>query len=733
MRKLAILAGFFAAGVVLDCYFLPEIYQLPLALTIFAAAGILFLANKRRHIFLLTIGLGVGIFYAWAYGEIIREPAMEHAGRLYPGVSMEVCDWPESTAYGAKVTVRIGDLGKAVYYGEESILSAAPGDVLTDDVYLSDASAIDGKEVTTFSSRGIWLLAYSRGEAELMPGGMSLRHLPLYLKRSFQEQIQRLFDEESAAMMLALLTGDRSQMPEDITADLEESGLYHVTAVSGLHCTILLGAVVFIAGKQRRRVACIAMPVLLLYMLMVGCTPSVVRAVIMSGCLLAAPIFRRDGDPPTALAFALLLILLQNPFAVTSISLQLSFAAVAGILLITPRLWTKKGGKVFRFVAGSFAATAGALVFTIPLSAYYFNFFVLVAPLSNLLCLWAVTYEFGLGLAAVIVSYILFPVGQILAFASAGFGWYVLRMAHLMASVPYHALYFDNGYLKYWLAFAYAAFGICAAARSGRRRYLLCAGLCAGTLILTVQLSCRQMSAGKVDIFALDVGQGQSVLMVSDGQTALIDCGSANSFLDPGGIAADRILTVGERELDYLILTHYDSDHINGVEKLLSRVEVGTIFLPDLEGADSVEDLASAHGIPVEYVLEKNSYGLGQAELTVYPPVGDGDGNEAGLTAVCTCENFDFVVTGDMDMATERKLIASADLPDAEVMMVGHHGSKNSTSTDLLEALSPEAAIISVGDNSYGHPAYEALRRLVIEGTAVYRSDMQGTIHISVN
>ena len=169
------------------------------------------------------------------------------------------------------------------------------------------------------------------------------------------------------------------------------------------------------------------------------------------------------------------------------------------------------------------------------------------------------------------------------------------------------------------------------------------------------------------------------------------------------------------------------------MEKLLSRVEVGTILLPDLEGADSVEDLASAHGIPVEYVLEKNTYGLGQAELTVYPPVGDGDGNEAGLTAVCTCENFDFVVTGDMDMATERKLIASADLPDAEVMMVGHHGSKNSTSTDLLEALSPEAAIISVGDNSYGHPAYEALRRLVIEGTAVYRSDMQGTIHISVN
>ena len=159
------------------------------------------------------------------------------------------------------------------------------------------------------------------------------------------------------------------------------------------------------------------------------------------------------------------------------------------------------------------------------------------------------------------------------------------------------------------------------------------------------------------------------------------------------------------------------------------------MLVPEMESAygEELRELAQIHGVQVERISEERSYALGEAELTVYPPVGSGSSNEEGLTALCSCGEFDFLATGDMDSATERKLIESVSLPDVEVLLAGHHGSRHSTSTELLQAVMPEAAVISAGENSYGHPAEEALRRLVLEDVEVYRTDLQGTIHISVN
>ena len=739
MRKLATFGFSFAAGVFAVQYLLPGRYVLAAGLGALALGiAAFFLPRSRRtRALLILLGVGIGLVYSWSYAKVIQEPYLQLTELPRRNLSMEVCSWPEPSTFGAKVTVWLGPFGKAVYYGDKDLLSLSPGDVVTDDVYLTDASNIRGSETTAFTSREIWLLAYSRGEAAVEPGRGSVRYLPLYLKKSFQDQIDLLFTGDSRAMMRALLTGDRGDMPKHVSSDLEESGLYHVTAVSGMHCTILLALVAALTGKHRRRLkAAVGMSVLVLYMLMVGCTPSVVRAVVMNACLLSAPLFRRDGDPPTSLATALLLILLQNPFACASISLQLSFSAAAGIVWLTPKVWPKgEHGGVAQFIAGSFAVTAGALVFTIPLSAYYFDFFVVVAPLSNLLCLEAVSGQFLSGLIAVLVSYIWLPLGQVLSFASAGIGWYVLGVARQLSSIPYHALYFCNGYLKYWLAYAYAAFGICAVSGAPRRRYLVAAAGCVLTLILTVHLAEKQMTGGKLDLFVLDVGQGQGVLMASQGRTALVDCGSGNTFRDAGGTAADYLNTIGERKLDYLVLSHYDTDHTNGVESLLARVEVGTMLVPEMESAygEELRELAQIHGVQVERISEERSYALGEAELTVYPPVGSGSSNEEGLTALCSCGEFDFLATGDMDSATERKLIESVSLPDVEVLLAGHHGSRHSTSTELLQAVMPEAAVISAGENSYGHPAEEALRRLVLEDVEVYRTDLQGTIHISVN
>ena len=119
--------------------------------------------------------------------------------------------------------------------------------------------------------------------------------------------------------------------------------------------------------------------------------------------------------------------------------------------------------------------------------------------------------------------------------------------------------------------------------------------------------------------------------------------------------------------------------------------------------------------------------------MTIYPPVSDREDNERGLTVLASAGDTDLMINGDMDSATERGLLETYDLPDIEILVVGHHGSKYSTSEDLLEAVAPELAVISVGSNSYGHPTDETLRRLVKAGCAVCRTDKQGSIHLILN
>ena len=142
---------------------------------------------------------------------------------------------------------------------------------------------------------------------------------------------------------------------------------------------------------------------------------------------------------------------------------------------------------------------------------------------------------------------------------------------------------------------------------------------------------------------------------------------------------------------------------------------------------------ARAHGVALDYVTELRTYPLGEAVVTVYPPVGEAGDNQLGLTYLCTAGDYDLLVTGDMDAATEQRLMEAYRLPDIEALAVGHHGAGSSTSSELLAKVRPETALISVGTNAYGHPNNQTLRRLLLSGAEIYRTDLQGNIHITVN
>lgn len=748
MRVLATFSGSFAAGIFLVQYCLPVSWTLPASLLclLLSWLALLLPEQMRRRSVLIGAGLAVALGWNWLYIRQVQQPmlALENTQQA---AEMTLCGYATQTNYGAKVPVKLSGFthGKVLYYGDSSLLELEPGQTVQDLVQFKSAAHIKDEDITTFTSKGIYLLAYQRGNPSYGVGTSDqIRWLPAHMSRKMQTQIQELFKGDVAAFLTAILTGDKHLLSEKVSISLSEAGLFHILAVSGMHCGFLLAMVTLLVGKHRRRLlALCTIPLLLFYAALTGGSPSVLRACLMLTLFVIAPLVNRDSDGWTSLLFALFLILLKNPFAAASVSLQLSFGAMSGILFVTPRLYSmlsssKKHRKLFYLTVTGFSTTIGAMFFTTPLCALYFSTLSLISPVSNLLCLWAASLVFTLGLFVVMVSFFCMPLAMFIGIVPSLLAQYILKTADLLSAIPYHAVYFSNSYLKLWLGFVYLLFA--AAFFLGpkqRRKYVLAASISVGTLLLTISLGSRRYQAD-LDAFVLDIGQGQCVLLASHGDFALLDCGSAQMWKNPGKAAADQLCSMGCTKLDYLLLTHYDTDHVSGVSGLMARLPVETLLIPATEDdaglREQILDIAAAHMTTVQEVTSLEQHSLGRATLTIYPPLGTSGDNERGLSCLASVGEQDLLVTGDMGSSTERILLDTYSLPDIEALVAGHHGSKSSTSSELLEQLSPEIVCISAGKgNRYHHPADETLLRLAQYGCFIYRTDLHGTIHLTFN
>ena len=755
MRVLATIGFSFAAGIFLTL--LPwDGWQL-YAAGVLALVSLLWALLGRRSAYfrrslLILLPLTVSLLYFTAYRALVRQPVQALCG-AENDFSAAVCDWPEATEHGAKVTLRLhGFPGtKVVYYGDSDLLALSPGDTVSGAAWWNDVAAIGDGDLRQFSSRSVYVLLYARGETEVQPGlAGDLRYLPQRAAKILRDKLAQLWDDPSVlGFLTAELTGDKSLLPEEDYVAMQETGLAHIFAVSGLHCAFLVTLLSLLIPPARRRTLCaVAIPVLLFYMLLTGLSPSVVRACVMQVFLLIAPLFRRSSDPLTSLAAALTVILLANPYAVGSVSLQLSFAATLGMVLLSGRLYrsftgwyrgkSRALGRVISFVAANLAATLGALAFTTPLTAYYFNILSLVAPLAGLLAVPAAGYAFMSAFVSALLGFVWTPLGHIVGYVPLLLVRYVLWLAHLLLTVPYHAVYFTNMYLRVWLLYVYAVLIGCAVTPDGRRKYAPASCLTVLTLAACLWFNVRWQECGSFSAIVLDVGQGESVALRSGGETVLVDCGSSNSYVDAGSVAADTLQSAGVRRLSAVVVTHYHADHTNGLTEVLTRLPVDTLYLPDIEDEYGVRgrlvSLAERRGIAVVFVTVPTRITLGEAALTIYPPLqATGDLNEQGHTALASAGDFDLLITGDMAGSTERLLVQTYPLPDLEVLVVSHHGSRYSSDEDFLRAVTPETAVISVGDNRYGHPTEAALRRLQAAGASIWRTDQQGSIRITVN
>lgn len=742
MRKLAWAALPYAAAVLLAHYVFP-LKGLPyLAAALFAIAfiGLAFHGNRRRRIMIACMAAAVGCaWYAISWSCTVT-PCEKFDGETVT-VTARVTDYTDYEENYSRLYVRLTDerlprvKAQLFFFGGE-FSAYEPGDEIQATVRLSveEKSYIaDGYVLSGFAEQDAQRIGQWRG---------SWLYFPQRLCRFFQNSCDSLFPLDSAPLIKAIMTGNRHDLYDqpDVYAAMQICGVSHIVAVSGMHVMFLVALIQMLFGKGRFS-SLLCLPLLLIFVLMTGAQPSVIRAAVLQVLFLIAPLIERESDSVTSLSFALALLLLRNPAAVGSISLQLSFAAAAGLVILLPPMgrWVQAHirTKAGRFVADSIICSVAATAFSMPIAAFYFGTVPLLSVLINLLTLWVLEYVFCIAYVLSALALLLPNLAAFAAWLPAAMVWLCEKLFVFASRLPVACAYTRNPAVVGWLLFLYGSVLLTYIGRRRGRKWRYYTPAAVSVSLLCLVLVGTSLAAGtRTEITVLDVGQGECVCLCDGAQTVLVDCGGKHSEENAGSTAAAYIGGSGRRAVELLVLTHLHEDHVNGVEQLLYRMPVRRlVYNADCEDGDvmlqRILTAAEKTGTEVIPIAEECGVTVGNMELSFCLPLAGEEENERGIAVAANIGGTDVLITGDLDEKGERELVADG-RAKADILVAGHHGSKYSSSAMFLQVLSPEWAIVSVGQNSYGHPTEETMERLNTYCEQVRRTDLDGDITIRI-
>lgn len=754
MRKLAWLCGGFCGAIFLAHYLLPGAWLLRCVLAALALAVLAVNLSRQARIRAVLCLIGAAFGFGW-YALALRqiEPLADLPWEERT-ITACVTEYPRVYEDSASITVRItspeleGLTARIADY-DGFAREVRPGDEIKAVVKLRTGAVQFGKPSDVYLSKDIQLTGYLR-QAPEKTGVWDGRwiYFPQELSHALVTRAGTLFPADVSAFAQALMLGEKQALyAENLDIPLRNAGIMHAVAVSGMHLAFLLGFFRLVGGRTRRAVL-LTIPALFVFALVAGGTPSVVRAALMASLFLLAPLFGRETDGTTSLLGALTVLLAANPFSAGSVSLQLSFAALAGILAVTERLrerWQSEEPeskhilaallhRVRRYAVATLATTVGAMLLTIPLSALHFGTVALAAPLTNLLILWMLPAAFIGCYIAVPVSFAIPFLGRLLAWLVAWPLRYVLAVARLLGGVRALQLSTQDPRIVSWLIAVYVLFfAAWLWKRLPRWKYAAAGALSVALLVLAVSLT-RAESLRTPRVAALDVGQGQCLVFCAGDETVMVDCGGGAKTDNAGDIAAQYLCAGQRRRVDTLFLTHLHEDHANGVCRLMLQIPVERIVVPaaaDPVGPElqPILELAAEQGAEVVRLDADTETDCGEMHVQLFAEIAR-ETEDGALLLRISYGDFNALVTGDAPSAVERALSEETSLAGTELYIAGHHGSASASSDALLDALGAQYAIISCGYNSYGHPAEETLARLEAHQIKIYRTDQAGTVTV---
>lgn len=583
--------------------------------------------------------------------------------------------------------------------------------------------------------------------------------------------------EKDGDILAAMILGDRQGMDPETKELYQVNGIAHILSISGLHLSFIgIGSYQLLRRRTGSYLAggLLGIGFLLLYILMIGTGVAVLRSLVMFLLRVGADMAGRAYDMITALAAAAAVVILWQPLAFYDGGFQMSFGAILGMWilgeLMRPSGKERQAGRgedrrpekekslpvrAKKGLVQALQSSLGVQMILLPVTLYHYFEFPLCSVFLNLLVIPLMSALLFLGMTGSLLYMAVEPAGQALVWMGSRI-LDIYEVSCLAAlSLPGSRLVTgqpDMGVV--W--FYYLTLGITIVLwvlakkkkRAGgrespaERRRALVPVFAGAAVLLFAGPASGLGSLGQVEITMLDVGQGDSSFIRADDGTAILVDGGSSDTDQAGRYRVEPFLKAeGVGVLDYVFVTHGDSDHMNAVEELLDRQETGVkvsclvLPVPGVwdEELKALAGKAKSRGVPVAVMDRGGTLSCGSLTVTCLQP-GEEDemepGNGASLVLDISCGDFDMLLTGDVEgegeEALEQRLKKTYD-----VLKTAHHGSRNSTSESFLQKASPSAALISAGrDNRYGHPHQETVDRLRREGCSVYQTAQSGSVTI---
>lgn len=610
---------------------------------------------------------------------------------------------------------------------------------------------------------------------------------------SFKEYIKGILkanlDENEAELCIGLVIGDRTNLSENIQEDFKTSNLTHMLAVSGSHFVYIILAVTYINKflKRKRSGQVLMLIVIVLFMNLTGNTGSVVRSGIMAALGIIASIIHRKADIWNNMAIALLIQIILNPYIIFDVGVQLSYGGVIGIVafnkIVTNQIeqlsnkirekfanlikGKNKKNEIIKiqnyedkkeiankswnlcesicnYIKESISVTISANIVIIPIMMYTFNTISFSFVISNLIAGAIlgiiVLYAFALIFLYIVLHKFISPLFIILNIMLK----ILISIAHICSLIPFSKIYVVTPNVVLIIFFYLFLHLLVKKQNSMILSKKTIAFFTIAIVILNFIYPVITSKRDNLEINFIDVGQGDSTLIRVSNKTILID-GGGSSYGETFDVGEQTLfpylLDRGIKTIDYVIVSHFDSDHCQGLNFVMKNMKVKSAIISSL-GQESNEydtfiNLAQKQETNLIFVKKGDIIKIGDCTIKIlYPdnePITDNEKNNNALVFKFMWKNISILFTGDIEEKAENKILnlyeENLEELQSTILKVAHHGSKTSTTKSFLEAVKPQIALVGVGeDNNFGHPNSGVIERLESIGCKIYRTDECGEI-----
>ena len=557
------------------------------------------------------------------------------------------------------------------------------------------------------------------------------------IKEKMIDNANRNMPKRTANLLLGILIGERD-IQEDIIESFRTANLSHILAVSGAHTSYIILGITYLISKSKtpKRIGYIITIInLLIFIIITGASYSVVRACIMAIVVIGAKICYRKENFFTSICISLIIILIQNPFAINDIGLKLSFMGTAGIVIFNKSItnfFIKL--KIKQKIAEALSVTFSAQLMIMPITILNFNTISLTFFISNILASPLLGIIIIFGFISIFISSILNPISKVLFLILHIFLELLILVSKVTEKIPGSSILvktpnilFAIGYYILILFFNY----FFVIKQNPTRRFhkkiikiitiknIKNAFKVIAVVFLIMLLLTRivRIINPTLKIYFIDVGQGDSTLIVTPkNKKILIDGGEGKT-----NVLFQYLLDRRINKIDYIIISHFDSDHCNGLIEIIEKMRVENIVMSkqskESEEYKKILEIIKQKNIKVssvkaedKIIIEKNLYTkiLNPAEKFEFQ-----DLNNNAIVAKLVYKDFSMLFTGDIEKAEENLAKKYKNELKSTILKVAHHGSKTSTSEEFLKYVEPQIALIGVGENNkFGHPNQITIEKL---------------------